>query len=381
MKHPFLSLADANEPFTEELIEAASRVIRSGRYIGGPEVEELEHAIAKMTGSRFCVGVSNGFDALRLILVSLVLMGKLEPHAEILYPANTCIATALSILHAGLTPVAVDVDPRTMLITAETVKRAMTARTAGIVPVHLYGRVCNDPDLKQLAKERNWIVVEDAAQAMGAKGIAKFGKATAISFYPTKNLGALGDGGAVVTNTKEIADKVRSLANYGATDTSIYGLPGYNCRLDPIQAAMLMVKIPHLKAENRRRAKIAATYSANINNPAIIVPPMPENLDEMVWHQYVITITDGDRMEFEYYLRKHGVETAIHYRFPVHFQNYFRESATTTLQTAERLSFRILSLPIGAPTTVDDAKDIANIINQWVPENPSVVDAIFPALP
>ncbi|MCM1440846.1 MAG: DegT/DnrJ/EryC1/StrS family aminotransferase [Roseburia sp.] len=366
MKHPFLSLSDENEPFAERMSEAAGRVVRSGMYIGGSEVDAFERALAESMSVGCVVGVSNGLDALRLILSALVELKKLQPGDEVIFPANTFIATALAISQAGLTAVAADVDPSTMLLSATTVEDALTERTRAILPVHLYGRVCAEPSLSALAASRGLIIVEDAAQAIGANGVGKIGVAAALSFYPTKNLGAVGDGGAVVTDNPAIAEMVRRLANYGCSERNHYPIAGYNCRLDPIQAAMLGVKLPYLAEINERRADVAATYSREIVNPLVKKPAAA--LDgKMVWHQYVVAVPADVRDDFRSYLSRNGVATDIHYPVPVHCQPPFVGSVSRQLPVVEALARQIVSLPVGAPTNVDAAREIAAVINSWNP--------------
>ncbi len=363
-RYPFLSLAAENEPFAERMAEAATRVIGSGVYVGGPEVEAFERSLAASLAVRHAVGVSNGLDALKLILRALVELKRLRPGDEVIFPANTFIATALAIRQAGLVAVAADVDPATMLLSAATVEAAMTERTRAILTVDLYGRVCADAQLAALAARRGLIVVEDAAQSIGAKGVGKIGVAAALSFYPTKNLGALGDGGAVVTDDAEIAETVRRLANYGASERNHYPLEGYNCRLDPIQAAILAVKLPHLGEINARRAEVAATYGREIVNQ-LVVKPVDAPAGEMVWHQYVVKVPAEQRDDFRNYLAERGVATDIHYPVPVHCQPPFPGSASRPLPVAESLARQIVSLPIGAPADVAAAREIAAVINSW----------------
>ncbi len=372
-QHPFLSLADANAPFADQLIAAAARVIRGGCYIGGAEVEALEREIATLCGTDCCVGVSNGLDALRLILLALIELGRLDPGDEVIFPTNTFIATALAIRQAGLTPVATDVDPHTMLLTADTVEPLITQRTRAILPVHLYGRVCADPSLLQLAQRHSLLIVEDAAQAIGATGVGRVGVAAAFSFYPTKNLGALGDAGAVVTSDPDLARTMRSLANYGASARNSYTLAGYNCRLDPIQAAMLRVKLPALAEENRRRRAIAATYHALVAHPLVELPQLPDDPSAHVWHQFVVTLRQPRRNSggasvrdaLQAHLLGCGIATDVHYPVPVHRQTPFAGAARRSLPVAERLAGSILSLPIGAPATAATASAVAAAINAF----------------
>ena len=261
IRYPFLDLADVNAPYMGELQAAAARVVVSGRYVGGSECEAFEAELAAMTGTRFAVGVSNGLDALRLILRAYVGMGEMVPGDEILVPANTYVASVLAISDAGLRPVLVDADLSTLNMDTSLLRGAVTPRTRGIMAVHLYGRVVWNEELEAVAREFGLKVIEDNAQAIGAKWRGRMtgslGDAAAFSFYPTKNVGALGDAGAVTTSDERLARAVRALANYGSDRRYHNIYRGFNCRLDPLQAAFLRVKLPHTAEENERRRQLA----------------------------------------------------------------------------------------------------------------------------
>lgn len=374
MKHPFLDLGSVNEPYTGELIEAAERVIRSGRYIGGPEVEAFESMLGEMLGAPCVIGVSNGLDALRLILRAYCEMGVFRKGDEIIYPANTYIASVLAISDAGLTPVAVDVDEKTMNLDTALLASAITPRTRGIMTVHLYGRVAWDSSLVDCAREHGLKIIEDCAQALGARTLAvglhdsphagALGDAAGISFYPTKNVGALGDGGAVVTHDVELAKTVRALANYG-TESRYHNIyQGFNCRLDPLQAAFLRVKLPYLSRENADRFARALAYQRTISRPDIILPYMSTEVTDNVWHQYVVRVADGKRDLLRQKLAECGVGTDIHYAVPPHCQPCYSELSHGPLPVTERLAGEILSLPIATGTTVAASAEIARIINE-----------------
>ena len=373
LKYPFLNLADVNRPYMDEMIEAASRVIRSGRYIGGEEVEAFENRLAEMTGTKYAIGVSNGLDALRLILRAYVKLGQMHPGDEVLVPANTYIASVLAISDAGLKPVPVDVDVRTMNLDTTLLEEAITPRTRAIMTVHLYGRVAWDNTLAETARRHNLKVIEDSAQAIGARatypGInggvhaGALGDAGAFSFYPTKNVGALGDVGAVTTDDHELAMTVRALANYGSDRRYHNIYCGFNCRLDPIQAAMLNVKLPHTDDENADRFARALAYSRTIQNPLVVTPLMSKEVTDNVWHQYVIRVLDGKRDLMQARLADAGVGTDIHYATPPHMQPCYEGLAHGSLPVTEALAGEILSLPIGTGTSVKDAAEIAEIIN------------------
>lgn len=373
MKYPFLDLGTVNEPYADELIAAAERVIRSGRYIGGPEVEALESQLGEMLGAPSVVGVSNGLDALRLILRAYCETGVFKQGDEIIYPANTYIASVLAISDAGLVPVPVDVDVKTMNLDTSLLESAVTPRTRGIMAVHLYGRVAWDDKLVECASRHGLKIIEDCAQALGARTLSKglydsphagaLGDAAGISFYPTKNVGALGDGGAVVTHDAELARTVRALANYGS-ETRYHNIyKGFNCRLDPLQAAFLQVKLPHLDRENADRFARALAYQRTISHPDIILPYMSAEVTDNVWHQYVIRVTGGKRDRLREKLAERGVGTDIHYAVPPHCQPCYADMTHGPLPVTEQLAGEILSLPIATGTSVADAAEIARIIN------------------
>ena len=373
MRYPFLNLADANHPYMEEMAEAAARVIRSGRYVGGAENEAFEKCLAEMTGTRFAIGVSNGLDALRLILRAYVELGEMKPGDEVIVPANTYIASVLAITDAGLTPVLVDADITTMNIDMSRIEQAVTTRTRAIMTVHLYGRVAWDRRMVEIARKYSLKIIEDCAQAIGARATVAglnggiyagaLGDAGAFSFYPTKNIGAVGDAGAVTTDDERLAATVRALANYGSDRRYHNIYCGYNCRLDPIQAAMLMVKLPHTANENADRFARALAYSRTIRHPNVITPLLSQQVTDNVWHQYVIRVTDGRRDEMKAQLEAAGVATDIHYAVPPHQQPCYASLHHGNLPVTELLASEILSLPIGPSTSVKDAAEIGEIIN------------------
>lgn len=375
MTYPFLSLHEANEPYLEELRAAACRVIDSGRYVGGPEVDAFESELAAMMHAPYAVGVSNGLDALRLTLRAWIELGRLKPGDEVIVPANTYIASVLAIVDAGLRPVLAEPSALTMNLDTARLEEYATERTRAIMPVHLYGRVCWDDALADFAKRRGLLVVEDCAQAIGARANSRglfdsdragaLGHAGALSFYPTKNVGALGDAGAIVTHDAELARTVRALANYGADRRYHNIMAGFNCRLDPIQAAMLRVKLGHTSEENADRLARALAYVRTISHPQVTVPEVPRDVLSHVWHQFVIRVDgQGARNAMQRRLNELGVGTDIHYAVPPHLQPCFAGRLEHgPLPVTERLASEILSLPIGRGTTVKDAADIARIIN------------------
>lgn len=373
MKYPFLDLTAVNAPYMDEMAAAAERVIRSGRYVGGEEVARLEAEIGERLGAPFVVGVSNGLDALRLILRAYVETGIMKSGDEVIYPANTYIASVLAISDAGLVPVAVDVDETTMNIDTSLIEEAITERTRGIMTVHLYGRVAWDERLVDISRRHNLKIIEDCAQAFGARTLSAglftsrhagaLGDAAGISFYPTKNIGAVGDAGAVVTHDENLARTVRALANYGSDRRYHNIYRGFNCRLDPIQAVMLRVKLPRIDDENADRFARALAYQRTITNPAVTLPYISREINDNVWHQYVIRVPAGLRDSFRQQLEGKGVGTDIHYAVPPHLQPCYTDMKHGLLPVTERLAAEVVSLPIAGALSVADTAEIGRIIN------------------
>lgn len=371
MKHyPFLNLATVNEPYMSRIEQALLRVAHSGRYVGGDEVCGFERELAAMIGTDYAVGVSNGLDALRLILRAYIEMGVMKPGDEVIVPSNTYIASVLAVTDNGLVPVFAEPDLATLNLDATNAGRCVTSRTRAIMPVHLYGRVCPTESLKELAAAHSLKIIEDNAQAIGAaKGgvmTGAMGDAAAFSFYPTKNIGALGDAGAVTTSDSELAATVMALRNYG-TERQYHNLyAGLNCRLDPLQAAIIRVKLPLTGYESDCRRDLARIYDALIDNPAILKPAVPDDPSEHVWHQYVVMVDRRD--DFRRYLLDNGVESAVHYPTPMHHQPcYENQFGHLRLPVAERVAREVVSLPVTRCTSADDAREIAGIINRWQP--------------
>lgn len=376
MNIPFLDLARINAPYMESLAKATEAVVRSGRYIGGEACAAFEQALGALCAGLPTVGVSNGLDAISLIFRALIAQGRLAPGDRVLVPANTYIASFLAVSHAGLVPVAVDADPRTMNM--DTVRAAMAAeadpRVRAVLTVHLYGRPCWDKTLAECARRHNLAVVEDNAQAIGATAsvpgfngsatTGTLGHAAAFSFYPTKNIGALGDAGAVVTADATLADTVRALANYGS-DTRYHNIyQGFNCRLDPIQAAALGAKLPHLAQINGRRRQIAGLYNRLIDNPFVTKPAI-EHPDGAVWHQYVVRVHERDA--FRAHLAGHGIGTDVHYPVPAHLQPCYRGLSHGPLPEAEELCRTVVSLPVGEYLGDREVEYISRVINTFRP--------------
>ncbi len=318
-----------------------------------------------------CIAVSNGLDALRLILRAYIEMGRLKAGDKVIVPANTFVASVLAITDNNLVPVLCEPSLLTMNLDSDCMEQLISPDVRAVMPVHLYGTPAWDDKLRQLASEHDLLVIEDNAQAIGAKAstpglngtlvTGSLGHAAGISFYPTKNLGALGDAGAVVTNDDELAQAVRALASYGSDRRYHNIYQGLNCRIDELQAAMLRVKLRYLTQENARRDAVAQAYNEAIDNPNIVVPNRIEGTTQ-VWHQYVIRVLNG-RDEFRQQLEQRGVFTDIHYATPPHLQPCYNDLRHPPLPVTEQLAAQVVSLPIAYPITTDDARDIARIIN------------------
>ncbi|MDE6715805.1 MAG: DegT/DnrJ/EryC1/StrS family aminotransferase [Muribaculaceae bacterium] len=371
MRYPFLSLRESNDKLMGDLERVAGEVIRSGSYLRGRYTSELESKLAEYCGAPYCVATSNGLDSLRLIFRAYMSMGILFPGDEVIVPANTYIASVLAITENCLIPVFVEPNPVTMNLDTERIEECINMRTRAILTVHLYGNTCYDENLKRIAKDYDLKLIEDNAQAFGAKSdvesdygtwvAGSLGDAAALSFYPTKNLGALGDAGAVVTHDKELADCVRAIANYGS-DTRYHNIyKGLNCRIDELQAAFLLEKLKYIDGESVRRRKIADIYSSEIDNP-LIMSPLNLHNETQVWHQYVVRTEY--REEFVKYLKDNGVGRDIHYAVPPHKQPCYLEYADLESPITEMLANQVVSIPI-ANVSEEDAHEISRIINAF----------------
>ena len=371
-RYKFLDLKDANAPYMDEIREAVDRVVTSGRYIGGEENRQLEDTLARQAGVSHAVGTGNGLDALRLIFRALVIQGRLKKGDGVIVAANTYIASILAILDAGLTPIMAEASLDTLNLDTTRLDSYDRFNPKAILTVHLYGRACYDEAMKEYARKHNLVIVEDNAQAIGAtapvNGLSGtnvtggLGDAAAFSFYPTKNIGALGDAGAVTTPDRELAETVRALANYGS-DTRYHNIyEGFNSRLDPVQAAVLNVKLPHLAEENTRRDSLARIYLDEIDNPLVMLPSLPAK-GIHVWHQFVVRTDRRDY--FRDYLASNGIATDIHYATPPHRQPALSYMAALHLPTTDLIASTVVSLPITRSTSPDDARAIAGIINGY----------------
>jgi len=344
---PFLDMKSPYLELQAELDEAYHRAMESGWYILGEEVEAFEAEFAAYCGVKHCVGVGNGLEALHLVLRAY----GIGPGAEVIVPANTYIATWLAVSYSGATPVPVEPNARTYNLDPGLVEAAISPRCRAILPVHLYGQPADMEPLLQIARRHNLVVIEDAAQAHGAtyqrRRAGALGDAAGWSFYPAKNLGAMGDAGAVTTNDGEVADRVRVLRNYGSLTKYLNEVKGYNSRLAPLQAAFLRVKLRHLDEWNLRRKKVAAAYLERlIPVGELTLPFVPENVDP-AWHVFVVQ--HPRRNELQEHLTRNGVGTLIHYPLPPHLSHAYEEMGikTGTFPITERLAQTVLSLPLG----------------------------------
>lgn len=363
----FLDLQKINAQYADELKAAAAEVIDSGWYLQGAQNEKFENELKKLTGSPNAIAVANGLDALRLILRAYIEMGVMQHGDEVIAPANTYIASLLAITDNCLTPVLVEPSIETYNIDIEKIEAAITPKTKAIMVVHLYGRTVWSEKLEQIAKKHGLKIIEDNAQAIGAEynGVrtGNLGDAAGFSFYPGKNLGALGDSGAVTAKDPELARVVRTLANYGSSKKYVFDYCGYNSRMDEIQAAFLSVKIRHILAENDRRREIAAYYCANINNAKIILPSQPFDPTEHVHHLFVVRTADRDGLQK--YLADNGVQTLIHYPIPPHQQQCYKAWNGRHYPITEQIHHEILSLPISPVMTDDEVSRVVQIINSF----------------
>ena len=382
---PFYSLDYVERDLGSSLGESVDAVLKSNWYIRGTRCAAFEEAFAAYCGAKGAVGVGNGLDALTLILRAEIILGRLAAGDEIIVPANTFVATVLAVRAAGLVPVLVEPDRETCNLDVARLEAACSEKTRGILAVHLYGRLADMPAICEFAKSKGLLVFEDAAQAHGAVlddrnviaspfdelrvNSAKQSNAAAFSFYPTKNLGAMGDGGAVVTDDLELAQVVRSLANYGSEEKYVNRYAGVNSRLDEIQAAILLAKLPHLDAWNRRRREIASRYCAEIKNPLVRLTKVPENPQSHVWHVFPVFCERRD--ELQKFLKDRGIDSLIHYPIPPHQQEAFAGALSRgelrhgSLPIAEELARTELSIPMGPGMTDEQVSCVIEVINNF----------------
>ena len=369
---PFLDLKNINAQYREELIEVCTNVIDSGWYVQGNECKDFEKEFAAYCGTKYAVGVANGLDALTLILRAYKELGVIQDGDEVIVPSNTYIASILAISENDLIPVLVEPDVKTYLLDPLKIEEKITSKTKAIMPVHLYGQTCEMDAINTIAKKYTLKVIEDSAQSHGAyygeKRSGNLGDASGFSFYPGKNLGALGDGGAVTTNDAELAETIRALGNYGSRKKYENLYKGTNSRLDEMQAAILRVKLRYLDRETEHRRKIAAYYLENIKNEHISLPIQhrisgTQHLKNHVWHVFAIRAQDRDALQK--YLLDKGVQTLIHYPIPPHQQLAYKEWSDESYPISEKIHKQILSLPISGIQSLEDTKKIINLLNEW----------------
>lgn len=372
---PFLSLKDVTALHGTEINEAVSRVVNGGWYLQGKENEQFEKHYSEFIGCKYTIGCANGLDALIWIFRAYIEMGIMQPGDEVLVPANTYIATTLSITENGLVPISIEPKPNTLEIDEDLIEAVITPRTKAIVIVHLYGRIAYTDKIGEICKKNNLKLIEDCAQSHGCKHIdgritGNIGDAAGHSFYPGKNLGALGDGGAITTNDPELAAAVRALANYGSQKKYVFMYAGRNSRLDEIQAAVLDVKLKYLIEDNAHRKEVAHYYYEHINNPLITLPDLMPDAQN-AYHLFPILVRGKkNRDRLHGYLDQNGVGTVCHYPIPPHKQKcYEKESWNTpqlSLPITERLADEELSLPIGPTITLDEVAEVVRLVNKFV---------------
>lgn len=357
----FFNLKKINEQYRAEIEQALKNVLDAGRYVLGEQVAAFEKEFARYCGVKHCISVATGMDALAQIIKAY----GFSRGDEIIVPANTYIASILAISQNGCCPVLVEPELLSYNIDPSAIKDKITKNTKAIIPVHLYGRICDMAAINRLAKQYNLKIIEDAAQAHGAvcegKKAGALGDAAAFSFYPTKNLGCLGDGGAITTNDDGLAEKLRYLRNYGSREKYRNRYKGSNSRLDEFQAAVLRIKLKYLDDENRKRRAIAKFYISNINNSKISLPQYQD--DTHVFHLFVIRTQNRDQLK--HYLESVGIETGIHYPIPPHKQQAYIELASLSLPVTERLHREVLSIPAHSALTREEISEIVEAINGY----------------
>lgn len=366
MQIKFVDFKPMHDSLNSDLQMRVKSVLSTNWFINGNQVKSFENSFSDYLSIDACIGCGNGLDALVLSLKAL----GIGQGDEVILPANTFIATALAVTYTGATPILVEPRKDTYNIDSSKIEAAITPKTKAIIPVHLYGQPADMDPIMDIAQKHNLLVVEDTAQAHGAKYHGKtagtFGDAGAFSFYPGKNLGALGDGGAVVTNDAELAERIRAMGNYGSKEKYVHEFKGQNSRLDEIQAAFLSVKLPHLDTWNEERRRIANRYVSEITNPAIILPTVIDGV-EPVWHIFAIRTKDRDGLQ--HYLEKKGIQTGIHYPTPIHLHEAYKDLGYKKgdFPIAEEISATELSLPMFYGLTDEQIDYVINAINEYRP--------------
>lgn len=361
----FLDLGLINKRFETQFKKEFERFLNSGQYILGNQVVQFEEEFASYCGAKHCIGVSSGLGALQLIFEAYKTMDKLQVGDEVIVPANTYIASVLAISHAGLKPVLVEPDLKTYNIDVTKIEQTITPKTKAILGVHLYGQLYDVSSLEKIAQQYNLLLIEDAAQAHGANFVdgrkaGNLSHAAAFSFYPTKNLGALGDAGAITTNNKELAAIILKLRNYGRVSTYRNDLKGFNCRLDELQATFLRIKLKYLDSDNDKRREIANKFISEITNPKIQVPFYNKSKNH-VFHLFVVR--SKKRNELKDYLSKNGIETLVHYPIPIHKQLAYKEYKDLRLPIAGQIHKEVLSLPLHLGLTKNEISNIVFMVN------------------
>lgn len=373
MKIPFLSLKDVTALHGAEINEAVSRVVNGGWYLQGLENEKFEKDFSDFIGTKYTVGCANGLDALIWIFRAYIEMGVMQPGDEVIVPSNTYIATILAITENGLVPVLVEPKPNTLEIDDDLIESHITPKTKAIAIVHLYGRIAYTNKIGELCKKYNLKLVEDCAQSHGCKFedgrmTGNLGDAAGFSFYPGKNLGALGDGGAMVTNDEDLAKAVRALANYGSQKKYVFKYAGRNSRLDEVQAAVLDVKLKYLVEDNAHRKEVAHYYYEHINNPLITLPDLLPD-EQNAYHLFPIIVHEGKRDALHDYLAENGVGTVCHYPIAPHKQECYSNETWNipqlSLPITERLADEELSIPIGPTITIEEVGEVVKLINSF----------------
>lgn len=364
----FLDLKKINLAHAQEIEQAMTDVLHRGWYIKGQQVSEFEKAFAAYCGTSHCVGVANGLDALILIFRGYLEMGVLQLGDEVLVQANTYIATILSITESGLVPVFVEPDTGTFNLSLETIQHAITPKTKAILAVHLYGKLCPMEGLAEIATKNGLLLIEDCAQAHGAKNAkgvkaGNLGNAAGFSFYPGKNLGALGDAGAVTTNDPNLAQLIAIIANYGSQKKYFNRYKGINSRLDELQASILNVKLKYLDQENVKRREIAIRYSNSIQNPKVKLPKWDQSISDHVFHLYVVQVED--RNDLIAYLESKQIQSLIHYPVPFHQQEAYSEYRNLSLPITENIHRHILSIPISPVMEESEIQLVISALNAY----------------
>lgn len=363
----FLDLRKINEPYKQSFTTDLNNILDSGWVLLGSHLENFENDFAKFCGAKFCIGVANGLDAITIILQGYKILGMLQENDEVIVPANTYIATILGIINAGLIPVLVEPDRETFNLSPNKVNEALTDKTKAIFSVHLYGQASDIPALKEIAVKNNLLLFDDAAQAHGARDednniVGSSTDATAFSFYPGKNLGAIGDGGAITTNNEKLAKIIKAYRNYGSEQKYQNMFKGVNSRLDELQAAFLNHKLLNLNSDNQKRQEIARRYLKEILNPKIKLPKV-KTIENHVFHLFVVKVEN--RKEFQEYLDENSIQTVIHYPIPPHKQPALKEFSHLKLPITEQIHEQIISIPISPVMEVSEINTVIDVLNKY----------------